>query len=503
MIPAHVESEVARGPVCNYCEEKLTPKQVFCGRCGHPTEHANSDERVLWELGQWEVSRRKSATSDPSQTRASDSATRTKELFKSARVKTAEGSEQHGAGSNGAAAPETRKPFVSRFRQAAPPDAAPAPPASKPRTAPPPAPPARSAQRPGAPARPAAQARPTAQPPRPAAQPARPPAPSPRPAVPASRPAASTRPPAETARPTGGPARPRSGGTRVAASAAPATPPVTVRTSPAPKEAPFIVVRKPAAVPAPQRAAPAKPAAASVQAPPKPSRADRKAADAERREAERLAKEQAKEEQRRRDELKKKEEEQRRKDKAKEASKRERKHRRHSKRVTRRVVSLDLRNGERVSVSIEGWSRFRRATLVVTNYRVALITRVPPQVRWIPLEEVAAVRRRWRGVNTLVVSCPIEVLSLQKRKRQMLASFEQLLASEVAEARTVGSVQRHHADITQEYNDRATEIWDSRFHRLRLWVRRHPVRMFASVTFCIVASFVLLSLLTSAFSPVR
>jgi hypothetical protein len=191
------------------------------------------------------------------------------------------------------------------------------------------------------------------------------------------------------------------------------------------------------------------------------------------------------------------------KDSRKEAAKRERKHKRHSKRVNRRAAWLDLKDGERVSLSIEGWSRLRRATLVVTNYRVALITRVPPAVRWIPLEEVSLVTRRWQGAWSVVVAAPTEVLTLQKSKGQMLASFKELLDSEVKEARSGGNSQRHHADITQEWCDSATQIWDSRFHRLRLWVRRHPVVTFGVFLACTVGTFMLMSVLTSAFSPVR
>ena len=283
-------------------------------------------------------------------------------------------------------------------------------------------------------------------------------------------------------------------------------------------DAPFVVIRKPAApaAAAPQAVTPAKaPAAraAAPQAPAKPSRSDRKAAENERREAERREKlarqeaervreEQRKEEERRAAELKK-EEERRRKEDAKEARKREKKHRRHSKRVNRRAAELDLRNGERVSLSIEGWSRFRRATLVVTNYRVALITRMPPQVRWIPLEEVSDVHHRWFGAHSLRIVSPIEVMTLQKSKRQMLASFEELLESEVAEARRPGALERHHGDITQEWAERSTEIWDSHLKRLRLWIRRHPAITLLTLTVCAVGAFLLSSVLTSAFSSYR
>ena len=261
------------------------------------------------------------------------------------------------------------------------------------------------------------------------------------------------------------------------------------------------------------------PAASTTQAPEeeapaKPSpRALRKAAEEKKQEAERARKLAQKEAERVRAEQKKeadrlraeqkKEEERRRKEEAKDAQKRQRKHKRHSKRVNRRAAELDLREGERVSLSIEGWSRFRRATMVVTNYRVALITQIPPQVRWIPLEEVNGVHHRWRGSQSLVVTSTIEILTLQKSKKEMLASFEQILESEVAEARRPGATQRHHGDITQEWAERSTEIWDSHLRRLRLWIRRHPAITLGTLTVCVIAAFMLSGILTSFFSPVR
>jgi hypothetical protein len=260
------------------------------------------------------------------------------------------------------------------------------------------------------------------------------------------------------------------------------------RVAPAPTERPLLTIRRSSVhttkPPAPEKVAPA----ATIQAPaqpvqakparaPKPEKAP-KPPKAPKQKTEKV------------------------KDGRREAEKRERKHRKHSKRVTRRAASLDLKTGERVSLSIEGWSRFRRATLVVTNYRVALITRVPPQVRWIPLEEVSTVTRRWQGAWSVVVSAPTEVLTLQKRKGQILASFKELLDSEVKEARSHGS-DRHNADLTQDWVDRASQIWDSRFQRFRLWVRRHPVFNVFAFAGCLAGALYLLTFLTSAFSPVR
>ena len=277
---------------------------------------------------------------------------------------------------------------------------------------------------------------------------------------------------------------------------------------------PLVVIRRSTEAPeAP--AQPEPPAAVAPPAPPKgPSRAERKAAEQKRREEERVAEEKRKEAHRLAVEQKKeaerlrraeseKQAELKRKEQAQENKKRERKHHRHSRRVTRRAASLDLRKGERVSLSIEGWSRFRRATLVVTNYRVALITRVPPAVRWIPLEEVESGHHHWRGAHSVIITSSVEVLTLQKAKREMLAMFVQLLEAEVTEARRPGSTSRHHADITQEWCDRATEIWDSRWGRFRLWIRKHPTLSLVTAVVCFTGGLFLLTALTSLFSPTR
>lgn len=309
------------------------------------------------------------------------------------------------------------------------------------------------------------------------------------------------------------------GRVRTEAPAAPAAPAERTRTQDrTPADAPLVVIRKSVseADAAPAPAAPPEAKSPAPAAPAKPSRSERRAAEDARREAEhlrkqeakeaeRLREEQAKEAERRRQEQKKeaalakaeskKNEELRRKGEAKDARKRERKHRRHSKRVDRRASELDLRSGERVSLSISGWSRFRRATLVVTNYRVALITQMPAQVRWIPLEEVNDVHHRWAGAHSLVVTSPIEVLTLQKSKREALGSFEQLLEAEVAEARRPGVTERHHPDITQEWCERSTEVWDSHTGHLRLWIRRHPVRTLGTLAVFGVAAYIVSSIM--------
>jgi len=42
--------------VCSSCGAK-TPIQAFCQQCGQPTPVCTPDERILWEMGQWESSR--------------------------------------------------------------------------------------------------------------------------------------------------------------------------------------------------------------------------------------------------------------------------------------------------------------------------------------------------------------------------------------------------------------------------------------------------------------
>jgi hypothetical protein len=101
------------------------------------------------------------------------------------------------------------------------------------------------------------------------------------------------------------------------------------------------------------------------------------------------------------------------------------------------------------------------------------------------------------------MSGSVEVLTMQKSKREMLSSFQQLLQGEVEESLRPGNTQHHHADITQEWCDRATEIWDSRSRRFRLWIRRHPAVTFLSFTSCVAGAFWLTIFLTALFSPYR
>ena len=40
--------------LCTFCEGKLTEGAAFCRGCEHPTAWASYDEKIEWELGQWE-----------------------------------------------------------------------------------------------------------------------------------------------------------------------------------------------------------------------------------------------------------------------------------------------------------------------------------------------------------------------------------------------------------------------------------------------------------------
>lgn len=499
--------EVARGSNCSFCEERLTNGEHFCGGCGRPTPAATNDERVLWELGQWEASRqgrqvesRSRESAAPARVEAGGSRSQA-----SVATKPKANAKQSAVPASG---DQGRRSLLSRFRKVAPPDAVPAGPVpARPMPARPSADPAlKGVQR-----EPAAAQTPE----KPAARATTPAPKTPRTATPApSQPAktAASKPAAAAVKPaTPAPAKPaapvaktqshpRAESASTSKAATQTLPrPAPPRTAPEPKRLtpsrPVVErrqapsprpVQQSAASTAPARpvAAPSRPAveqpsaAPSRPATPPPAKPQTRVKPAK---PERAPSESAK----------------------RDAQKRERRHKRHTKRVSRKAASLDLKKGENVILSIEGWSRFRRATLVMTNYRVALITRVPPQVRWIPLEEVSGVSHRWRGAHSLLITGSIEVLTLQKRKREMLSSFEQFLHPTVTEALRPGNTQHHHADITQEWCDRATEIWDSRSRRVRLWIRRRPTITFLTFIVCVSGAFFLTTFLTSLFSPYR
>lgn len=149
---------------------------------------------------------------------------------------------------------------------------------------------------------------------------------------------------------------------------------------------------------------------------------------------------------------------------------------RKERRLRGQTSALDMREGETLTRSLDGRSRLRRATLLLTNYRVAVVSRSRRRriVRWIPLEEVSQIDTAWRGAPTVMIEASIESLSFNNRSGAMLAETVEALEKEVREAHGSGA-RRHHPEITQEWCDRTGEVWDSNAGRLRLWIRRHPV----------------------------
>lgn len=446
--------------MCSSCESRI-PEEPFCPRCGHPTSLATFEERILWELGQWEDSRTAARSS---------------------------GGEIHVPGRNGRA-PAPTVAAKTRFAEM---------------------PTLRSDPNGGTARRSKAT-----------------------PAAPQSRPNVAASAPARSAV-----AAPRAPAATAAKAPAPEAPAAATATIVPPQREGVLVIRRlsrkertpqkaeilerraraakagvaaPALEAAP--AAPPVPATGTVvveQAPPRKSRrelrTEEKALEAQRKqeatalEAQRKQEAKALEKQRKQEasalEEQRKLEEAERKRQSK-ALKRQAKEkppkpaRQKAARIDRslrRVGSLKLHDGETVSLSLEGWCRFQRATLVVTRYRVALITRLTRRVRWIPLEEVEKTNLVWRGSWALNISGSIEVITFQKHSRDMMSSFYELLQAEVREARAPGA-RRHHADVIQDWCDRSTEMWDSNAGRFRLWIRRHPIISLATLGTLVTAAY--------------
>jgi hypothetical protein len=52
--------------LCDRCESRIVAGVSFCGRCGGPTQWASHQERVSWELTQWQTADRTHAPGSPS-----------------------------------------------------------------------------------------------------------------------------------------------------------------------------------------------------------------------------------------------------------------------------------------------------------------------------------------------------------------------------------------------------------------------------------------------------
>jgi hypothetical protein len=145
------------------------------------------------------------------------------------------------------------------------------------------------------------------------------------------------------------------------------------------------------------------------------------------------------------------------------------------KRYDRQIAALGLLEGESVTIMADGRSGLRRASMFITRFRVAIVSRSRRRqsVRWIPLEEVTTIETAWRGAPTMIVNAAIEVLPFKQRARSTMKQLTSLVTSEVREARA-GGARRHSADLMQEWTDRTNDMLDSGAGKFRLWIRRHP-----------------------------
>jgi hypothetical protein len=359
---------------CTACEAKISREEVACTQCGHPTDHATMEQRVLWELGRWQDSREAPIVArDPS---------------------------------------ESRTPVRP---------AAVAPPASM-----------ASGPRSSGSTAPAYDFHPDAQPARP-------------------EPPQLVRPhPIE--RPEPAPAPRSNGGKPPAELLSRRSVPLSV--APVAEAKPAIVEEATEG----RRARKAREKAAEKQ------RAQ------EQRHAETLERENA------RTRAAQEREEQRRAA----AAEPSRSDRRQARKYRHLTDGITLHEGETITLTMGGWSRGRPAVLVVTRYRVALITKLPNSLHWIPLEEVSQMSLHWRGGWTLEIEGSVEFLSLHKRKKQTLIALKELLASEVAESRAPGG-RRHHPEVTQDWCDRSIEMWETHAGQIRLFIRRHPALVVATL----------------------
>lgn len=150
--------------------------------------------------------------------------------------------------------------------------------------------------------------------------------------------------------------------------------------------------------------------------------------------------------------------------------------------------------GEEVALLLDGRSRVRAATLIVTTYRVAIVSRGARRrtIGWIPLEEIERVRRVWRGAETLHVEGSFERLSFQAAAAGALKQASRTVKAAVKEGRASGTA-RHHADVIQAWCERTAEVWESDANRIRLWIRKHPASTLAALSSLVPAAYLLSS----------
>ena len=138
----------------------------------------------------------------------------------------------------------------------------------------------------------------------------------------------------------------------------------------------------------------------------------------------------------------------------------------------RDIETLGLVEDETVTMSLRGRA-FGPATLIVTNFRVAVVGGRRTSVRWIPFEEVNQIDTMWRGAPTVLVGGTVEVLRFRMRSEQKLSEIVHMLMTDVQASKVPGSAH-HNAELTQAWCDKAGEVWDSHTGRIRLFIRRHP-----------------------------
>ena len=132
---------------------------------------------------------------------------------------------------------------------------------------------------------------------------------------------------------------------------------------------------------------------------------------------------------------------------------------------------LGMRPGETLTAKLDGSLGVRTASLLLTNYRVAVVPhKASGTARWIPLEEVGKITGG-RGNSHVAIDATVEVLRFGARRVGKLGELVELLRAEVKEAR---QGRRHSGELIQVWCDMTADIWDSTGGRFRLWVLRHP-----------------------------
>ena len=116
---------------------------------------------------------------------------------------------------------------------------------------------------------------------------------------------------------------------------------------------------------------------------------------------------------------------------------------------------LDLVTGESVLLTLEGRSMLRRATLTISNFRVAVVPARGGRVRWIPLNEVSEIGTAWRGEPTLVIEGSFETLRFSHPSQASLENVMEYLVSTVRLARR-GAIQHRSSEVLQRWLDQST-----------------------------------------------